>query len=90
VAGAVAPCPAQPELTGAPRYMAMVLCFQWVFFLWNKRGARNSPRGSSTDGELQSRMRGARAQASTFDDGGGKFQGTAHDKVGKNGCGAGC
>jgi hypothetical protein len=78
------------ELTGAPCYTAMVLRFQCFFILWNQWGARNSTRGSSTGGELWSRMRGGKVQASTFGDGGGKLQGMAHDKVGQNGCGVGC
>jgi hypothetical protein len=53
-------------------------------------GARNSPRRSLVGGELRSRMHDGEAQALTFDDGGGELQGTAHDKVGQNGCGAGC
>jgi hypothetical protein len=74
----------------SPRYATMVLRFQWFFFLRNRRGARNSPRGSSIGGELWSRMCGSEAQTLTFGDGGGKLQGTAHDKVGQNGCGVGC
>jgi hypothetical protein len=31
-----------------------------------------------------------RAQASAFGNGMGKLQGMAHEKVGQNGCGAGC
>jgi hypothetical protein len=60
------------------------------FFLRGRRGARNSPRGSSAGKELQGRTRGGEAQALTFGDGGRDLQGTAHDKVGQNGCGAGC
>jgi hypothetical protein len=30
--------PARPELTGAPRYTAMVLRFRWFFFLRNRGG----------------------------------------------------
>jgi hypothetical protein len=41
---------------------------------------------SSTGGGLRSRTRGGKVQASTFNDGGGKLQGMAHDKVGQNGC----
>jgi hypothetical protein len=67
-----------------------VLCFWGVFFLWNRRGAKNSPRGASVGGELRSRTRGGEAQASTFDNGGGELQGMTHDKVGQNRCGAGC
>jgi hypothetical protein len=89
-AGAVAPWPAQLELTGAPRYTAMVLHFRWFLFLWNLWGARKSPMRSSTGGGLQSRMRGGKVQASTFDNGGGTLQGMAHDKVGQNRCGTGC
>jgi hypothetical protein len=48
---------------------------------------RNSPRGSSVDGELRSKTRGSEAQASTFDDGGSELQGRAHDEVGQNGHG---
>jgi hypothetical protein len=50
-------------------------------------GARNSPRGSSTDGGLQSWMCGGKVEALTFGDGGGTIHGSAHDKVGPNGCG---
>jgi hypothetical protein len=50
----------RPELTRAPRYMTMVLCFWWVFFLRNRRVVRNSPRGYSTGEELRSRMRGGK------------------------------
>jgi hypothetical protein len=81
---------ARPELTGAPRYLAMVLCFWWFFLLRKWQGARNSPSWSSIGGELWSRTRGGKAQASTFGDGGRKLEGTAHDKVGQNGCDAGC
>jgi hypothetical protein len=49
---------------------------------------RNSPRGSSTGGGLWSRTCGGKVQASSFDDGGGTLQGTAHDKAGPNGCSA--
>jgi hypothetical protein len=80
--------PARPELTGAPRYTVMVLRFQWFLFLRNWWSARNWPRGSSTGGGLQSRTCGGKVQASTFSDGGGMLQGSAHDKVGRNGCGA--
>jgi hypothetical protein len=75
--------PVRPELTGAQHYVAMVLHFRWFLFLRNRRGARNSPRGSSTGGGLQSRMCGGYVQALTFGDGGGgELQGTANDKVG--------
>jgi hypothetical protein len=87
VADAVAPWPARLELTGAPRYMAMVLHFQCFLFLQNRWSVRNSPRGSSTGGGLQRGRCGSKVQASTFDDGGGTLQGSAHDKVGPNGCG---
>jgi hypothetical protein len=70
--------------------MAMVLHFWWFLFLPNRWGARNSPRGSSTSGGLWSRTRGGKGQASNFGDSEGKLQGMAHDKVGQNGCGAGC
>jgi hypothetical protein len=90
VASAVAPWLVRPELTGTPRYTAMVIRFRWFFFIWNQRCARNSPRGSSTSGELQSKTCSSNIQASTFGDGGGSSKGTAHDKVGQNGCGAGC
>jgi hypothetical protein len=68
----------------------MVLRFQWVFFLRNWRGVRNSPSGSSTGGELWRKARDSEAQASTLVDSGRELQGTAHDMVGQNGCGAGC
>jgi hypothetical protein len=45
-------------------------------------------RGSLAGRELQSKTCGGEAQALTFNDGGGEFQGIAHDKVGQNGCGA--
>jgi hypothetical protein len=51
---------------------------------------RNSPKGSLASGELWSRTCGGEAQASSFGDGGGELQGMAYDKVGQNGCGAGC
>jgi hypothetical protein len=41
-------------------------------------------RGSSTSGGLRSMMRGSKVQGSTFSDGGGMLQGSAHDKVGQN------
>jgi hypothetical protein len=43
--------------------------------------------GSSADGLLRCRTRDGEAQASTFGDGGGEHQGTAHDEVGQNRCG---
>jgi hypothetical protein len=89
-AGAVAPWPTRSELTGASRYTAMVLHFWCFLFLRNRWNARNSPRGSSTGGGLQSRTYGSKVQASTFGDSGGMLQGLAHDKVGPNGCGAEC
>jgi hypothetical protein len=80
--------PAQWKLTGAPRYMAMVLRFRWFLFLRNRWSARNSPRGSSTGKGLQCRTCDSKVQASTFGDGRGTLQGSAHDTVGPNGCGA--
>jgi hypothetical protein len=65
---------------------AMVHHLGWGFFLQGRRGVRNSPRGSLAGRELQSRTRGDEAQASTFGHGGRELQGTAHDKVGQNGC----
>jgi hypothetical protein len=53
-------------------------------------GVRETHQGVFSGGEFQSRMRSSEAQASTFGDGGKELQGTAHDKVGQNGCGAGC
>jgi hypothetical protein len=47
-------------------------------------------KGSSTDGGLRSRTRGGKVQASTFSDGVGMLQGSAHDKVGPHGCYAEC
>jgi hypothetical protein len=47
-------------------------------------------KGSSTSGGLRSRMCGGKVQASTFHDGGVTLQGSAHDKVGPNGCDAEC
>jgi hypothetical protein len=38
-------------------------------------------------GGHQSRVCGGKVQASTFDDGRGALQGSAHGKVGPNGCG---
>jgi hypothetical protein len=73
---------------GAPCYTAVVLCFRSFLFLRNRWSARNSPRGSSTGRGLQSRMCGSKVQASTFGDDGRTLQGSAHDKVGPNGCGA--
>jgi hypothetical protein len=87
-ADAVAPWPAWPELTEAPRYMAMVLHFWCFLLLQNRWSARNSPREPSTGGGLRRRTCGCKVQVSTFDDGGGTLQGSAHDKVGANGCGA--
>jgi hypothetical protein len=84
----VAPWPARPELTGAPHYMAMVLRFRCFLFLRNRWSARNLPRGPSTGRGLQSRMCSGKVQASTFSEGGGMLQGSAHNKVGPNGCGA--
>jgi hypothetical protein len=66
----------------------MVLHFRWFLFLQNQWSARNSPRGSSTDEGLWSRTCGGKVQASTFGDSGGTLQGSAHNKVGPNGCGA--
>jgi hypothetical protein len=82
--------PARPELTEAPRYRAMVLRFCYFLFLQNRWSARNSPRGSSTGGGLQSRTCDDKVQASTFGDGGVTLQGSAHDKVGPNWCSAEC
>jgi hypothetical protein len=87
-AGAAVPWLARLELTGAPHYMDMVLCFHWFLFLRNWWGARNSPRWSSTGGGLWSRTCNGKVQASSFGDGGGMLQGPAHDKVGPNGCSA--
>jgi hypothetical protein len=75
---------------GAPCYMAMVLRFRWFLFLWNRWSVRNLPKGSSTDRGLRSRTCGGKVQASTFGDGGGTLQGSAHDKVGPNGCSVEC
>jgi hypothetical protein len=80
--------PTWPELTGAPRYAAMVLRFQCFLFLRIRWSARNSARGSSTSGGLRSRACSDKVRASTFDDGGGMLQGSAHGKVGWNGCSA--
>jgi hypothetical protein len=51
---------------------------------------RNSPRGSSIGGGLHSRTCGRKVQASIFGDSGGTLQGSSHDKVGTNRCGAKC
>jgi hypothetical protein len=51
---------------------------------------RNLPKGSSTDRGLRSRTCGGKVQASTFGDGGGTLQGSAHDKVGPNGFSVEC
>jgi hypothetical protein len=82
--------PARLELTGAPRYMATVLRFHRFLFLRNRWGVRNSPRGSSIGGGLHSRTCGHKVQASIFGDSGGTLQGSSHDKVGTNRCGAKC
>jgi hypothetical protein len=75
------------DVAGAPCYTGMVLHFWCFLFLQNRWSARNSPRVSSTDRGLQSRMCGSKVQTSTFGNGGGMLQGSAHDKVGPNGCG---
>jgi hypothetical protein len=77
-------------MAGAPCYTAMVLHFRWFLFPQNWWSARNSWRGSSTGGRLWSRMCGGKVHASTFSDGGGALQGSAHDKVEPNGCGVEC
>jgi hypothetical protein len=81
---------ATADVAGAPRYTATVLHFLWFLFLHNRWIARNSPRGSSSNGGLRSRTCDGKVQASIFGDGGGTLQGSAHDKVEQNGCGAGC
>jgi hypothetical protein len=88
--GAVVPWLARLELTGAPHYTAMILCFRCFLFLRIWWSARNSPRGSSTDGGLWSRTCGGKVQDSTFGDSGAMVQGLAHDKVGPNGCSMEC
>jgi hypothetical protein len=79
---------ARLEITGAPCYTAMVLHFWCFLLLRNRWSARNSPGWSSTGEGLQSQTCGGKVQASTFGNGGGMLQGSAHDKVGPNGCGA--
>jgi hypothetical protein len=88
-AGAVVPWPAWPvlDLTGAPRYAAVVLHFWCFSFVRKQWSARNSPRGSSTGRGLQSRACIGKVQASTFSDGEGTLQWSAHGKVGPNSCG---
>jgi hypothetical protein len=82
--------PTRWELTGARRYTTMVLRFRCFLFLRNRWSARNSPRRSSTGCGVRSRTCGGKVQASTFGDSGGTLQGSAHNKVGPNGCGAEC
>jgi hypothetical protein len=64
--------------------------FSVGFLPTKSAGCEELTKGSSTGGELRSKMRGGNVQASTFGDGGGKLQGTAHNKASQNGCSAGC
>jgi hypothetical protein len=64
--------------------------FSVIFLPTESAGCEELTKGSSSGGELRSKTRGGEAQTPTFGYGGGKLQGTVHDKVGKNGCGAGC
>jgi hypothetical protein len=57
--------------------------FSVVFLPTQPVGCEELTKGSSTSGELRSRMHGSKVQASTFSDGGGSSKGRLTKRLGK-------